>query len=193
MDTKQSILDACLDLLKTSNWNDIKTARIAAKAGVAEGTIYNYFSSKQELIIEAVAMASRELATTVFQGLGEELTIRENLSRLAENFLLGHDRTDSLYRIIYKAFSEVENPAIRKALSDLYPDGIRMVEELIMKSRDARELSIPAERMKWVVLMLWGLGDSLWKSTVVSGKLPISKMEVQQLVDNLYGMMSRMQ
>ena len=193
MDTRQTILNACLDLLEIANWNDIKTARIAARAGVAEGTLYNYFSSKQELIIEAVGLASRELAKTVFHGLGEEHTIRENLTRLARNFLLSQGQTGSLYRIIYKAFSEVENPAIRQVLSDLYPNGIRMVEELILKSRDADELRIPPARMKWVVMMLWGLGDSLWKSAVVSGQKPVTETEVESLVNTLYRMMSGME
>jgi len=53
------ILDAAATVFARKGYQRATTREIAAQAGVAEGTIYNYFKSKQDLLI---AMASR-LAT----------------------------------------------------------------------------------------------------------------------------------
>jgi AcrR family transcriptional regulator len=45
------ILDAAARLFATQGFHQTTTKQIAAEAGVAEGTIYNYFSSKHDLLI----------------------------------------------------------------------------------------------------------------------------------------------
>jgi AcrR family transcriptional regulator len=45
------ILDAAARLFATQGFHQTTTRQIAAEAGVAEGTIYNYFTSKQDLLI----------------------------------------------------------------------------------------------------------------------------------------------
>lgn len=54
-DKKQAIEEACLSCLgEGQNPNEIKIAEIARRAGVGKGTVYEYFSSKEELFAESV-------------------------------------------------------------------------------------------------------------------------------------------
>jgi TetR/AcrR family transcriptional regulator, repressor of fatR-cypB operon len=51
--TRQRLLRAALELFTTNGFLATTTPEIAAKAGVAEGTIYRHFSGKEELLVSA--------------------------------------------------------------------------------------------------------------------------------------------
>lgn len=53
MGTRENLLKAASDLLMEVGFEGMTTAQIAKRAGVAEGTIYRHFSSK-EALVEAV-------------------------------------------------------------------------------------------------------------------------------------------
>jgi AcrR family transcriptional regulator len=60
-DRKRQILEAALAVFSEKGFALATTAEIARTASIAEGTIYNYFSSKRELFIAVI----RELIVTV--------------------------------------------------------------------------------------------------------------------------------
>jgi AcrR family transcriptional regulator len=51
---EQQILDAALKVFSDKGFAAATTTEIAREAGVAEGTIYNYFPSKRELLVAVV-------------------------------------------------------------------------------------------------------------------------------------------
>lgn len=51
--TRERLLRAALDLYTTTGFLGTTTPALAARAGVAEGTIYRHFSSKEQLLNEA--------------------------------------------------------------------------------------------------------------------------------------------
>ena len=57
--TRQRLIRAALELFTARGYHDTTTAQIAKKAGVAEGTIYRHFSSKQQLLNELYRAAQR--------------------------------------------------------------------------------------------------------------------------------------
>ena len=48
---RDEILDAATAVIAERGWGDATVRRIAARAGVAEGTIYNYFAGKDDLLL----------------------------------------------------------------------------------------------------------------------------------------------
>jgi len=50
-DKRAIILDAALKTFVKRGYPDTKVAEIASEAGIAEGTIYNYFQSREELLL----------------------------------------------------------------------------------------------------------------------------------------------
>jgi TetR/AcrR family transcriptional regulator, repressor of fatR-cypB operon len=57
--TRQRLLRAGLELFTTVGFRATTTPEIAARAGVAEGTIYRHFSGKEDLLIAAYHEAQR--------------------------------------------------------------------------------------------------------------------------------------
>jgi AcrR family transcriptional regulator len=64
--TRRRLLDVARELLEERGWEGLTTRDIAASAGVANGTMFNYFPTKEALlgalISETVAAAAEELA-----------------------------------------------------------------------------------------------------------------------------------
>lgn len=68
------ILDAAMDVFAAKGFHRATTREIAAAAGVAEGTIYNYFSSKDDLLIGLLLRLSEiaDLAGRLSQALDSD-------------------------------------------------------------------------------------------------------------------------
>lgn len=63
--TRQRLIRAALELFTTRGYHDTTTAQIAKKAGIAEGTIYRHFASKQQLVNDLYRAAQRWAAKVV--------------------------------------------------------------------------------------------------------------------------------
>ena len=63
--TRQRLVRAALELFTTRGYHPTTTAQVAKKAGVAEGTIYRHFLSKQHLLNELYRAALRWAAKVV--------------------------------------------------------------------------------------------------------------------------------
>lgn len=61
MQRKQTLLDAGWELFQTNDGQLPSVAQIVARAGLAKGTFYIYFKSKEELFLELVTNAMEEL------------------------------------------------------------------------------------------------------------------------------------
>jgi AcrR family transcriptional regulator len=69
---EQQILDAALKVFSRKGFAEASTAEIAQEAGVAEGTIYNYYRSKRELLIAVVkTFVMTESFLNLFEHVGE--------------------------------------------------------------------------------------------------------------------------
>jgi len=93
--TRQRLIRTALELFTTRGYHDTTTAQIAKKAGIAEGTIYRHFASKQQLVNELYRAAQR-WATKVVQQTGQDSdagTARAQLTAVAHGLIEGaaHD------------------------------------------------------------------------------------------------------
>ena len=75
--TRERIIKVAAKLFASEGWENTTTRGIAAAAGIATGTLFNYFESKEaivaELISEALARAQQEIAKRDGETLEEEL------------------------------------------------------------------------------------------------------------------------
>ena len=75
--TRERIIKVAAKLFANEGWENTTTRGIAAAAGIATGTLFNYFESKEaivaELISEALARAQQEIAKRDDETLEEEL------------------------------------------------------------------------------------------------------------------------
>ncbi len=76
-DKRSDIMQAVLDLIAEQGFHRTPMAEIAAKAGVAAGTIYRYFESKDVLIIELHRELEGKIMTVLQGGYPSGRPLRE--------------------------------------------------------------------------------------------------------------------
>jgi AcrR family transcriptional regulator len=89
--TRQRLLRAALELYTTVGFRATTTPAIAARAGVAEGTIYRHFSGKEHLLNEVFRGAQRWGTTVVQevtdQQVADEEGVAERLRKIARQLI----------------------------------------------------------------------------------------------------------
>lgn len=102
------ILQAAIDLFGEEGFQSVSTRKIAARAGVSEGTLFNYFSSKNELMRAILERIYRELTENAGVILREELDSRQRLQRLAENHIAVMSRDNALFMRLIQSYMNVD-------------------------------------------------------------------------------------
>ncbi|MFN8299766.1 MAG: TetR/AcrR family transcriptional regulator [Chitinophagales bacterium] len=83
-DKRKAIMDASLKLFCEKCFQDTSTASISQAANVGTGTLFCYFSSKEELVNALYLEAKEELAAFVAEGVWEQNTFKARLKHIFE-------------------------------------------------------------------------------------------------------------
>jgi len=86
-DKQQEILKAALRLFVESGFHGTPTSRIAKEAGVANGTLFHYYKTKDELIVALYSNIKGKLNERMHAGTRPEATFKENLKIIYANTL----------------------------------------------------------------------------------------------------------
>src|SRR5260221_7723973 len=91
---RDAILRAAIDVFAERGFFNAQVADVARAAGVAAGTVYLYFKSKDDLLVSIFERSMREGLTTGRAAVADLQDPRERLLRLARGHLarLGSDR-----------------------------------------------------------------------------------------------------
>ncbi|MDD4645368.1 MAG: TetR/AcrR family transcriptional regulator [Bacteroidales bacterium] len=101
---KQLIMQAALELFAREGYHSCSVARIAEYAGISKGLLYNYFTSKEDLLDSILT-----LGTAKFHDILEEI-IRHTLDTPEELMIYIHGgfeiirREPEFYRLLFNVF-----------------------------------------------------------------------------------------
>src|ERR1700732_4004862 len=105
--TRQKLLRAALELFTTVGFRATTTPEIAARAGVAEGTIYRHFSGKEELLPPAYREAQAWGLELVRGQDGDKgLPPRERLLGVARRLVVAAERDPAMIRMLLRRRDE---------------------------------------------------------------------------------------
>lgn len=88
MDKRQIILSASLDLFTRQGFQETTTAQISKVAGVATGTLFNYFDSKESLIHELYLYCKASMVKTLSSTVDDSMSLDARFRQLWKNTLL---------------------------------------------------------------------------------------------------------
>lgn len=86
-DKRRALLQAALKLFTTNGFHGTPTSKIAKEAGVATGTLFHYFSTKEELINQLYLEIKQDLRHALEAGVDDEQTIRGQTYKGWTNFV----------------------------------------------------------------------------------------------------------
>ncbi len=95
---RQRIVDAALEVVRAHPVADVQLAEIAARAGMRPNHVLYYFSSRDDVLIEAVRHAEARLAEERAKELRAAGTPSARLARYVEQYL-PDDRNDPVWKL----------------------------------------------------------------------------------------------
>lgn len=117
--TRQRLVWAALELFTTQGFHETTTPQIAKKAGVAEGTIYRHFTSKQHCFNELYRAAARWAGKLVKDADALKVGPREKLAELARELAAGAAREPAVARVFFvQRHDDLLDDESRKAARD---------------------------------------------------------------------------
>lgn len=160
--TRQRVLSAARKLFEEDGFEKSTTREIARRAGIANGTLFNYFPTKEAMALTLVAEALSGIAGGEMDGgasMEEELFayIAAGLRRLKPYRSL-------LRPVLESAFSPVSHSAANSAGEQLRVEHLEAVEGLILAHEPDRPVSPLAMQLYWTlytgVLGYWAADTS---------------------------------
>jgi AcrR family transcriptional regulator len=163
--TRDRLARAALELFTARGFHGTTTPLIASRAGVAEGTIYRHFPSKDDLLNEVFRAAVRALAEA-FKGADPTWPCRARLDHVADRWVATAKREPTLVRLVFgRGFADVLDERSRTALRDLHGQ----VEQTIAAGKSAGSVRRGAADLwadvwlELIVLVLDRIATGAWQ------------------------------
>lgn len=77
MDKKEKIIETALKLFVENGFHGTATSKIAQEAGVANGTLFNYFKTKNDLVIALYVVVKEEMAEFISKNTKKSAHLKE--------------------------------------------------------------------------------------------------------------------
>ncbi len=97
---RQIIFDAALAVFAERGFHTATMDDIAKASGVAKGTLYRYFQSKEELLEQLLRSTSQALAARFAEAFGREGDILEQIENFVTLWLAFIEENHTLYRLV---------------------------------------------------------------------------------------------
>ena len=114
-----ALLEAALKLFTTEGFQ-AATSKIAQEAGVATGTLFHHFESKEALINELYLSIKKDMAKALSANLKDQNSVRTNLEQLWLNtihWILGH-RSEYQFLTQHNHTKEISKLTRQQALAE---------------------------------------------------------------------------
>ncbi|AUG52612.1 TetR/AcrR family transcriptional regulator [Thalassospira marina] len=85
-DKQAHLIDTAISLFARDGVS-VSTAKIAAEAGVSNGTLFNYFPTKQQLIDSVYLAIKEDIAAHVLASLGREMSVKEVMFGIWQGYI----------------------------------------------------------------------------------------------------------
>jgi len=144
-ETRQSIIDCAVSLFRENGFQETTMEAIADRADVSKGTLYNYFSDKESILVgyfqTIIALYALQIKETLTDNSDIKMRLSNILGLVNQVF-----KNDHALAVIYFKYRMQEPFAIRIVDSSKRSGIEKWVLEIIEKAQQAGELrdDIPA-------------------------------------------------
>ena len=150
--TRQRILQASMSLFVSDGWQNTTTRDIALASGIATGTLFNYFPTKESIAAALMAEALERAGEEFRASRGEENSLEADLFSLIWSGL----RSLREFRKFLAPASETIFSPLARQSPDSPGDAIR-IDHLLLVEAIITSHGIPAPRPAVTVQLYWTL------------------------------------
>ncbi len=162
---RQQILDAAMQVFARLGFDKARMEDIARRAGLAKGTLYLYFKSKEEIILgvldQFMGMELRDFRPLVDL---QQTPARERLLQMMERSLADLQRFEWLLPVLYEFYAlATRNRLVRKGIQRFYRGYLEVLAPIIeqgvargeFRQLDARQAALAISAIFEGTLVLW--------------------------------------
>ena len=174
--TVEAIFEATIQVLLSHGTERLTTTRVAQRAGVSVGTLYQYFPNKQSLLFAVLedhldkVAAAVELACERARG----KRLSEMVQHVVEKFVDAKMQRTDISTALYRVSAEVGGPALVKRTVER---SRRALEAMLKTAPDAA-----SQPERFAIQMMFSAMAGATRSVLEAGATP---MMVQKLRDHL--------
>ena len=122
---KEEIIKAALELFHDKGSRSLSIAKLTKKVGIAQGSFYNFWKDKEELIIDLMAYRSMQKLNNIEKELSNSLTDPTGfLSDIIYKYsldMLQKNKTRNIYKDAFKIFTAQDKDKAKK-IEKLYTE-----------------------------------------------------------------------
>jgi len=181
--TRERLVRAALELFTTEGDHASTTPLIASRAGIAEGTIYRHFESKEQLLNEIYRAAVRMLAATVADSASTR-ACRERLDRIA---LIWREIASANPPLIKLVFSSDLESLLDSRSKSAFGNMLQELESVIVAGKSVGQVRAGSARIwadVWLRLVILVL------ERTASGEWPADHPAPQQVLASAWSAIS---
>ncbi len=179
-DKKPQIINAAIKVFAQKGFYNSKVADIAREAGIADGTIYLYFKSKDDLLISLFETKVEELLQRFKQSIISLKTASEKLYKFIRLYFELMEKDRDLAEVL-----QVELRQSSKFIKDYHPqkffDFLNIIGEIIREGQASGEFD-SSFQIHTVKLAIFGSIDELARQWILSGD---QKYDLQQTANKV--------
>ncbi len=181
-DKIESIFRNTLLLIKDQGFHGTPMSQIAKASDVAIGTIYHYFPSKDNLILELHHYCKKIIYQYIFDDLDENLPYNEQFFIVFKRFCLFHLERHEISKFLEQFYGSPYNEMIRKNEADFFHEENRVLY-FLLKGMDAGLL----KKVDPHILCNAYIGAALsYSKTVLYGKVAYNEDQLKDLSDIIW-------
>ena len=135
---KQTICDAAMKVVARKGINDVTVQDIADEAGVAKGTIYIYFKSRDEILARTMDGATEQLLEKLSAACQSCRGFRDVLERRVRTQLQHFEENRDFFRMYLAMAEPLGEKRLRKHAS--YQTYLAQLEELLREAIARKEI-----------------------------------------------------
>ena len=186
---KQDIALACKELILTKGINNLTVAEVAKTACVGKGTIYEYFSNKDEIVFELVNILMQEHSQKLKSALEKQSSTKEKIREFSRFFYSDEERD---LRQLYKEFISLSLVAPKSEMVTFHAQCNESYFlwfcEILQDGITKGELKIEALQL---AKGLFVIGDGMFIQNSVTGKESDIQNDLDTFIDTLFDLMEK--
>lgn len=128
----RQIIDAAVVVIAENGYHQAQVSKIAKQAGVADGTIYLYFKSKEEILIQVFKEKMSVFVTNLKEILLENNSATDKLYKMVENHF-NVLYSDKMLAIVTQLELRQSNKEIRIRINEVLKEYLSLLDEILIE------------------------------------------------------------
>lgn len=178
----ENIFKSTLLLIKDHGFHGTPMSQIAKHANVAIGTIYHYFPSKENLILELFYYSKQKIFQSIFENLDETLPYQQQFALVFKGFCKFYMEEVATFSFLEQFYSSPFSEQVRNDLNKTCKVDDMLTDFLLrgIQNKDLQNLNIQ-------VLSSAYIGSAVtFSKSIIYGKIEFNKKNLDDLINIIW-------